>query len=81
MWCVQRRACPRPLHLNLFPTSPTPLINYHLDKGNIDGAIQDFISNLELDPENPDAHASLVKLTSSLGSLALPCRTSPEPQS
>ena len=28
MWCVQRRACPRPLHLNLFPTSPTPLINY-----------------------------------------------------
>ena len=29
MWCVQRRACPRPLHLNLFPTSPTPLINYH----------------------------------------------------
>ena len=30
MWCVQRRACPRPLHLNLFPTSPTPLINYVL---------------------------------------------------
>ena len=30
MWCVQRRACPRPLHLNLFPTSPTPLINYDL---------------------------------------------------
>ena len=28
MRCVQRRACPRPLHLNLFPTSPTPLINY-----------------------------------------------------
>ena len=26
--CVQRRARPRPLHLNLFPTSPTPLINY-----------------------------------------------------
>ena len=28
MWCVQRRACPRPLHLNLFPTSTPPLINY-----------------------------------------------------
>ena len=27
MRCVQRRACPRPLHLNLFPP-PTPLINY-----------------------------------------------------
>ena len=26
--CVQRRACPRPLHLNLFPTSPPPIINY-----------------------------------------------------
>ena len=26
--CVQRRACPRPLHLNLFPTSTPPLINY-----------------------------------------------------
>ena len=25
---VQRRACPRPLHLNLFPTSPPPLINH-----------------------------------------------------
>ena len=30
MRCVQRRACPRPLHLNLFPTSPPPLINYPL---------------------------------------------------
>ena len=30
MWCVQRRACPRPLHLNLFPTSTPPLINYEL---------------------------------------------------
>ena len=29
MRCVQRRACPRPLHLNLFPTSTPPLINYH----------------------------------------------------
>ena len=28
MRCVQRRACPRPLHLNLFPTSTPPLINY-----------------------------------------------------
>ena len=28
MWCVQRRACPRLVHLNLFPP-PTPLINYH----------------------------------------------------
>ena len=28
VWCVQRRACPRPLHLNLFPTSTPPLINY-----------------------------------------------------
>ena len=28
MRCVQRRACPRPLHLNLSPTSTTPLINY-----------------------------------------------------
>ena len=27
MRCVQRRACPRPLHLNLLPP-PTPLINY-----------------------------------------------------
>ena len=27
--CVQRRACPRPLHLNLFPTSTPPLINYN----------------------------------------------------
>ena len=26
--CVQRRARPRPLHLNLFPTSTPPLINY-----------------------------------------------------
>ena len=30
MRCVQRRARPRPLHLNLFPTSTPPLINYHL---------------------------------------------------
>ena len=30
MRCVQRRACPRPLHLNLSPTSTTPLINYDL---------------------------------------------------
>ena len=30
VWCVQRRACPRPLHLNLFPTSTPPLINYVL---------------------------------------------------
>ena len=28
MWCVQRRACPRPLHLNLFTPPLTPLINY-----------------------------------------------------
>ena len=34
MRCVQRRARPRPLHLNLFPTSPTPLINY---QGMING--------------------------------------------
>ena len=27
MWCVQRRACPHPLHLNVSPHS-TPLINY-----------------------------------------------------
>ena len=27
MWCVQRRACPHPLHLNLLPPL-TPLINY-----------------------------------------------------
>ena len=27
MRCVQRRACPRPLNLNLLPP-PTPLINY-----------------------------------------------------
>ena len=27
--CVQRRSGPRPLHLNLFPTSTPPLINYH----------------------------------------------------
>ena len=31
MRCVQRRACPRPLHLNLFPTSTPPLINYDQD--------------------------------------------------
>ena len=30
MRCVQRRACPRPLHLNLSPRAPTPLINYLL---------------------------------------------------
>ena len=29
MRCVQRRACPRPLNLNLLPP-PTPLINYAL---------------------------------------------------
>ena len=28
MRCVQRCACPRPLHLNLFLTSTPPLINY-----------------------------------------------------
>ena len=28
MRCVQRRARPRPLHLNLPPRAPTPLINY-----------------------------------------------------
>ena len=33
MRCVQRRACPRPLHLNLFPTSTPPLINYILALG------------------------------------------------
>ena len=32
MRCVQRRACPRPLHLNLFPTSTPPLINYENGK-------------------------------------------------
>ena len=32
MRCVQRRACPRPLHLNLFPTSTPPLINYESAK-------------------------------------------------
>ena len=32
MRCVQRRACPRPLHLNLFPTSTPPLINYSYTK-------------------------------------------------
>ena len=31
MRCVQRRACPRPLHLNLLPP-PTPLINYNTQK-------------------------------------------------
>ena len=33
MRCVQRRACPRPLHLNLFPTSTPPLINYESSLG------------------------------------------------
>ena len=31
--CVQRHAWPRPLHLNLFPTSTPPLINYPSTKG------------------------------------------------
>ena len=35
MRCVQRRACPRPLNLNLFPTSPTPLINYYTAKPSL----------------------------------------------
>ena len=37
MRCVQRRACPRPLHLNLFPTSTPPLINYDQpeDRGDL----------------------------------------------
>ena len=35
MRCVQRRACPRPLHLNLFPTSTPPLINYLWRQGEI----------------------------------------------
>ena len=30
MRCVQWCACPRPLHLNLSPRAPTPLINYDL---------------------------------------------------
>ena len=34
MRCVQRRACPRPLHLNLLPP-PTPLINYDTKTGEI----------------------------------------------
>ena len=35
MWCVQRRACPRPLHLNLSPRAPTPLINYKQRLGRL----------------------------------------------
>ena len=38
MRCVQRRACPRPLHLNLSPTSTTPLINYDLGLVSPDSA-------------------------------------------
>ena len=40
MRCVQRRACPRPLHLNLFPTSTPPLINYlQLDPHSLEGGL------------------------------------------
>ena len=35
MRCVQRRACPRPLHLNLFPSSTPPLINYVEHEGQL----------------------------------------------
>ena len=33
MRCVQRRACPRPLHLNLFPTSPDSANQLHQSLG------------------------------------------------
>ena len=40
MRCVQRRACPRPLHLNLFPTSTPPLINYFVTIEDETGDVQ-----------------------------------------
>ena len=45
--CVQRRTCPRPLHLNLFPTSTTPLINYVLNQYRASDTISNF--SIEID--------------------------------